>query len=196
MVEQTPITKEMVKENKERFVSLLAGVAREGVDGLLDWLQKTDFFVAPASTRYHESYEGGLCQHSLAVYDALSKLNADNAIGFGEDEMKLCALLHDLCKAQFYKETTRNVKNDDTGKWEKVPYYTVEDAFPYGHGEKSVYCVERYVRLKPTEALAIRWHMGGFDDSVKGGSYSLSNAFNSNKFIAALHIADMMATYL
>ena len=108
----------------------------------------------------------------------------------------LCGLLHDICKAQFYKISTRNVKNDETGQWEKRPFYTVEDAFPYGHGEKSVYLIERFVRLKPAEAMAIRWHMGGFDDSVKGGSFAISTAFDRYPLAVKLHLADLEATYL
>ena len=110
--------------------------------------------------------------------------------------MTLCALFHDLCKAQFYKVSTRNVKNEQTGAWEKVPYYAIEDMFPYGHGEKSVYLVERFVRLKPAEAVAIRWHMGGFDESVKGGSFALSHAYEKYPLAVKLHLADLEASYL
>lgn len=107
-----------------------------------------------------------------------------------------CALLHDVCKAQFYKISTRNVKNEETGAWEKKPYYSVEDAFPYGHGEKSVFLIERFVRLKPSEAMAVRWHMGGFDESVKGGSFAISTAFDKYPLAVKLHLSDLEATYL
>ena len=105
-------------------------------------------------------------------------------------------MLHDLCKAQFYKVSTRNVKNDVTGQWEKVPYYTVEDAFPYGHGEKSVFLIERFMRLKTSEAMAIRWHMGGFDDSARGGSFAISLAYEKYPLAVKLHLADLESTYL
>ena len=108
----------------------------------------------------------------------------------------ICALLHDLCKAQYYKVSTRNVKNEQTGQWEKVPYYTVEDAFPYGHGEKSVYLIERFLRLKPAEAMAIRWHMGGFDEAARGGSFAISAAYDKYPLAVKLHLADLEATYL
>ena len=108
----------------------------------------------------------------------------------------ICALLHDVCKAQFYKVSTRNVKNDVTGQWEKVPYYTVEDAFPYGHGEKSVFLIERFMRLKTSEAMAIRWHMGGFDDSARGGSFAISLAYEKYPLAVKLHLADLESTYL
>ena len=89
----------------------------------------------------------------------------------------------------------RNRKND-RGEWEKVPFYAIDDQFPYGHGEKSVYLIERFVRLKTEEAVAIRWHMGGFDDAVKGGSYALTGAFEKYPLALKLHMADMYASYM
>lgn len=169
-------------------------VKREGSERLLTWLKGTDFFTAPASTRFHGACEGGLVLHSLNVY----KVMRGRFFGEGDSEesFALVALLHDVCKAQYYKVSTRNVKNDETGAWEKKPVYTVEDAFPYGHGEKSVYLIERFVRLKPAEAVAIRWHMGGFDDAAKGGSYAISTAFDRYPLAVKLHISDLEATYL
>ena len=110
--------------------------------------------------------------------------------------MAICALLHDLCKAEFYKVSFRNVKDEQTGKWEKVPYYTIEDKYPFGHGEKSVFLIERFMKLKVDEAIAIRWHMGGFDDAARGGSFAVSGAFEKYPLAAMLHIADIEATYL
>ena len=116
--------------------------------------------------------------------------------GDSEESFAICALLHDVCKSQFYKTSTRNVKNDETGQWEKRPFYTVDDAFPFGHGEKSVYLIERFMRLKPVEAMAIRWHMGGFDDAAKGGSFAISLAFDRYPLAVKLHMADLESTYL
>ena len=170
-------------------------VSRPGSEKLLDWLDnKTDFFSAPASTRFHGACDGGLCMHSLNVYDAMMQhfyTEGENAESYA-----ICALLHDLCKANYYKRGTRNVKNEATGQWEKVPSYSVEDLFPYGHGEKSVYLIEHFMRLKTAEAIAIRWHMGGFDDAVRGGSFAVSDAYNSYPLAVKLHIADLTATYL
>lgn len=182
-------------ENKERFIKIFQeNVKREGADKLLAWLEKTDFFTAPASTKYHCACEGGLLMHSLNVYDTFKEIYFEE--GESEESVAICTLLHDICKAQFYKVSTRNVKNDDTGKWEKVPFYAVEDMFPYGHGEKSVFLIERFLRLKIDEALAIRWHMGGFDDSVKGGSFAISQAYDKSTFAVKLHLSDLHATYL
>lgn len=181
---------------KQKFIEYYqANIHREGADRLLEWLQTTDFFTAPASTRYHCACPSGLVMHSVNVYEVMVEKHFDPETDSMES-FALCALLHDVCKAQFYKISTRNVKNEKTGQWEKVPYYTIEDAFPYGHGEKSVYLIERFVRLKPAEATAIRWHMGGFDDSAKGGNFSISVAYDKYPIAVKLHLADLEATYL
>ena len=181
---------------KQKFIEYYqANIHREGADRLLEWLQTTDFFTAPASTRYHCACPSGLVMHSVNVYEVMVEKHFDPETDSMES-FALCALLHDVCKAQFYKISTRNVKNEKTGQWEMVPYYTIEDAFPYGHGEKSVYLIERFVRLKPAEATAIRWHMGGFDDAAKGGNFSISVAYDKYPIAVKLHLADLEATYL
>lgn len=181
--------------NKEEFLQIYNEyVKRQGSQEFLDWLLKTDFFTAPASTKYHGACEGGLLLHSLNVYKTLRERYFEEGKD-SEESFAICALLHDLCKAQFYKVSTRNVKNDVTGQWEKVPYYTVEDAFPYGHGEKSVFLIERFMRLKTSEAMAIRWHMGGFDDSARGGSFAISLAYEKYPLAVKLHLADLESTY-
>ena len=185
----------MSNEYKDEFCAIFqTNVHRDGADRLLSWLAGTDFFMAPASTRFHCACEAGLVMHSLNVYHVLREKYFEE--GNSEESFALCALLHDVCKAQFYKISTRNVKNEQTGQWEKKPFYAVEDAFPYGHGEKSVYLIERFVRLKPAEAMAIRWHMGGFDESVRGGSFALSEAFDRYPLAVKLHLSDLEATYL
>ena len=170
-------------------------ITREGADRLLEWLQKTDFFLAPASTRYHNAFEGGLVQHSVNVYKVLMQKHFDEETD-SRESFAICGLLHDVCKAQFYKVSCRNVKDPATGKWEPVPYYTIEDEFPFGHGEKSVFLIERFLRLKPSEAVAIRWHMGGFDNAAQGGSMAISQAYERYPLAVKLHMADIEATYL
>lgn len=179
---------------KQEFLAIFQEhVKREGADKFLAWLSNTDFFTTPASTKFHCACENGLVMHSLNVYKVLRSKYFEE--GDSEETFALIALLHDVCKAQFYKVSTRNVKNEETGQWEKKPYYMVEDLFPYGHGEKSVFLVERFIRLKPVEAMAIRWHMGGFDDSA-GRSFTISNAFDKYPLAVKLHLADLEATYL
>lgn len=178
---------------KEEFIQIYTdNISRKGSAELLDWIQKTDFFDAPASTKFHCACEHGLVMHSVSVFNTLIEKHFDEDHDSIES-FAICALLHDLCKAQFYKVSTRNVKNDETGQWEKVPYYSVEDSFPYGHGEKSVFLIERFMRLKLEEAMAIRWHMGGFEDS---GGYTISQAYERYPLAVKLHLADLESTYL
>ena len=186
-----------MSKNKDRFIETYQQhITRDGSTELLDWLDKrTDFFSAPASTRFHGAYNEGLVIHSLNVFDLLFKRNEIEK-DENPESVAIVSLLHDVCKAEFYKETTRNVKNELTGQWEKVPYYSIEDKFPFGHGEKSVYLVERFMRLKPTEAIAIRWHMGGFDDNSRVGGYNVANAFGKYPLAVKLHLCDLEATYL
>ena len=180
---------------REEFLAIFSEhVSRPGADKLLAWLDTTDFFRAPASTRFHGACAGGLLMHSLNVYHCLRDRYFEPVDS--EESFALCALLHDVCKANFYKPGTRNVKNEVTGQWEKVPTFTIEDAFPYGHGEKSVFLIERFIRLKPAEAVAIRWHMGGFDDAARGGCFAISQAYDQYPLAVKLHLADLEATYL
>ncbi|MEE0844561.1 MAG: hydrolase, partial [Ruminococcus sp.] len=150
------------------------------------------------------AYEGGLCEHSLNVFHFYYQEILNRASEFSgikcldtdtEETVAICALLHDVCKVNLYVRNTRNVKNEATGQWEKAPYYSVgENKFPYGHGEASVWLIQRIIRLNVEESLAIRWHMGGFDDAAKG--YNLSAAYRQYPNAMLLHIADMKATYL
>lgn len=181
------------KDYKEEFCRIFSeNVTRHGSKELLDWMLKTDFFTAPASTKYHCACANGLVMHSLSVYDVLMEKHFDKE-NDSLESFTICALLHDLCKAQFYKVSTRNVKNDETGNWEKVPFYSVDDAFPYGHGEKSVFLIERFMRLRIEEAMAIRWHMGGFEES---GGYTIGIAYQKYPLAVKLHLADLESTYL
>ncbi|MGN0460638.1 MAG: hydrolase [Ruminococcus sp.] len=187
------MTREEIQNNKEEFIRIYKeNISREGSEELLKWIEKTDFFTAPASSRFHYACEGGLCAHSISVYKTLMEKHFDEKTDDIES-FTISSLLHDLCKAEFYKVSTRNVKNETTGQWEKVPYFSVEDKFPYGHGEKSVFLIERKMRLKLEEAMAIRWHMGGFDE---GGGYSISLAYDKYPLAVKLHLADLESTYL
>ena len=178
---------------KEEFIKIYTEhISRKGSAELLDWIGKTDFFTAPASTKFHCACENGLVMHSVSVFNTLVEKHFDEESDSMES-FAICALLHDLCKAQFYKVSSRNVKNEETGQWEKVPYYAIEDSFPYGHGEKSVFLIERFMRLRLDEAMAIRWHMGGFDD---GNGYYVSNAYDKYPLAVKLHLADLESTYL
>lgn len=185
---------------KEKFIEIYRGnVTREGADKLLDYLlsRSSDFFTAPASMRFHSAYEGGLAEHSVNVYeclvDYLSRARVRDVYGMAYDaeSVALVSLLHDLCKINCYRPSTRNVK-DENGVWQTVPTYTWEDALPYGHGEKSVYIISGFLRLTREESFAIRYHMGfsGTEDRRDIGL-----AFERFPLTFALSTADMEATY-
>ena len=174
-------------------------IKREGADKLRSYLIDSDFFTAPASTKFHCAYEGGLCDHSVNVYYRLLK-NVQNEYGdewekvFSHETIAICSLLHDLCKIDFYKIDYRNVK--ENGEWIKKPVYIRDEALPYGHGEKSVYIIHSFIRTTREEALAINWHMGGFDSRVRGGDGSISEAFAKFPLLILLHTSDLQATYI
>lgn len=188
-------------EAKEQFIEIFqTHIKREGSDKLLDYLKSSDFFSAPASTRFHLAEEGGLCAHSLNVYQRLVKLvQCEYGDQFFEkysmETLAVCGLLHDLCKIDMYKTEYRNVKNPD-GVWEQKPFFAIDEKLPYGHGEKSVYIINGYIRLTREEAVAINWHMGGFDDRVRAGNYSIASAYTMFPLSVFLHLADMTASYL
>ena len=180
---------------KEKFLEIFrAHITRRGADKLLEWLETTDFFIAPASTRFHAAYEGGLVEHSVNVYNVLTAKHFDPEKD-NPESFAIVSLLHDICKAGYYATDFRNKKNE-RGEWERVPYYTINDKFPYGHGEKSVFLIEKFMRLKNEEAVAIRWHMGGFDDSARAGSFAIANACEKYPLAVKLHLSDLEATYL
>lgn len=185
---------------KDEFVNIYnEKITRPGADKLLNYLlsDQSDFFTAPSSTRYHGSYKGGLVEHSLNVYKCLvdylqrPRTKELYRMDYSEETVALVALLHDVCKMNFYTVDYRNAKNAQ-GQWEKVPYYTINDQLPYGHGEKSVYIVSGFMRLTREEAFAIRYHMGfsGIEDKN-----SIGKAFEMFPLAFALSVADMEATY-
>lgn len=185
--------------DKERFISIYnEKITREGSRELLSYLcsESCDFFVAPASTRYHGAEVGGLCRHSLNVYDCLCdqlsrrRMKDEYGISYSEESIAIAALLHDVCKTNFYRVESRNVKKN--GVWVAVPYYTIEDNLPYGHGEKSVYIVSGYMRLTRDEAFAIRYHMGFSGPEDKN---QIGRALEMFPLAFALNVADMEAAY-
>ena len=187
----------IINENKKEFLKIAReNIKRDGLEDLLKWLESTDFFEAPASSKFHSAEAGGLCFHSLNVYKRLLSM-AKNEWGedFNKETVTICALFHDVCKCCFYKTEYRNVK-DENGNWIKKPYYAIDDPLPYGHGEKSVYIINGYMRLTREEALAINWHMGGFDKRVAGGDFQFSKAYYKYPICVMTHLADVMATYL
>ncbi len=185
---------------KERFLNVYReNITREGADRLLDYLlsSASDFFIAPASARYHSSYEGGLAEHSLHVYDCLKgyldsdHVKRDLGLSYSDESIAIVALLHDLCKIGVYKKGFRNVK-DEKGVWQRVDTFEYDDPMPYGHGEKSVYMIQPFMKLTREEAFAIRYHMGY---SSTEDERNVSAAFEMFPLAFALSVADSEATY-
>lgn len=206
------------QENIERFESLMAKVTRPGKDELMDYIRnKTDFYDAPASTRFHLSCAGGLLQHSLNVYDCLEAKRYSpvwkNALAdIPEESLIIISLLHDLCKANVYKKGTKNqktydkdkvqaaekwqVKHDNNGDfiWETVETYEFSDTLPLGHGEKSVFLINCFMKLATFEIFAIRWHMGFSEEKSQYGA--IGDSMENYPVVLALYEADLEASKL
>ncbi len=182
-----------IEENKKQFIGLLKSTEREGIEKLIDFLEESDFFVAPASAKYHNAFDGGLCDHSLKVYRLLSQKVKMFEINIPESSIIIIALLHDLCKRNFYevKECWRKDKNN---KWENYPGYGYkEDSIPLGHGSKSVIMLQTFIKLTKTEVLSIFWHMGL---STNDDKYGFSEAAKQHPLVLLTHTADFEASYI
>ena len=185
---------------KEKFLEIYKiNIKREGADKLLDYLLSSgsDFFTAPASSKFHSAYEGGLCEHSINVYECLKaylespRVKETYGFSYSDESIAIVALLHDLCKVNVYKKGFRNVK-DEKGMWQRVDTFEYDDKLPYGHGEKSVYIISGYMKLTREEAFAIRYHMGySSTEDVR----NVSLAFEMFPLAFALSTADSEATY-
>lgn len=205
------------KTNIQRFEELLMSVKRDGIDSLMKFVRDSDFYTAPASTRFHLAEEGGLLQHSLHVYDCLknkknSPLWSDVLSDVSDETLIIVSLLHDVCKTYFYGSELRNQKTYDTEKvqaanprtvkhdangdfiWETVPTYIVDDKYPLGHGNKSVVFILQYMKLTMPEIMAITHHMGAYCDSSQWNT--LGQAYTKYPLSLALHESDLEATYL
>lgn len=185
---------------KKEFISIFKEhIHRDGADKLLEYLlsEKSDFFTAPASTKYHGDYDMGLVTHSVNVYyclkDYLSRTRclSEYKMNYSDETIALVALLHDVCKIKCYHKYLRNVKNEE-GVWEQVAAFNFEDPEPFGHGEKSVFLISKFLRLTNEEAYAIRFHMGF---SEEGSGRNAGRAFEKYPLALALNVADMEASY-
>ena len=188
---------------RDRFENLLLATGREGMSDLLKFINDSDFYYAPASSRFHGAHQGGLLEHSLQVNKDMTTIYSSfrerGRLKDGQINLHsiiIASLLHDICKVDFYKQDVRNVKTN--GVWEQVPVYTIDDKMPLGHGEKSVMILQRYIELTTDEIYAIRWHMAGFDDTAKSyaGGLQLSAALDKSPLLVMLHMADLAAVYL
>lgn len=189
--------------NVKRFKKIVTeNIERDGIDNLLEWVEhETDFFTAPASTRYHGSYEGGLVEHSLNVYDRLV-WEMENTVGTGWQEIyspesiAIIALFHDLCKIDRYV-ITEKWRKDENGDWEAYEAYEYnKEKAEMGHGAQSVFYLQKFIQLTELEAQAIFWHMGAYDISPYATLAACSETFKWNPLAFLTHRADMAATYV
>lgn len=181
------------EEIKNKIVELLNSTERKGMDRVLKYLESSDFFEAPASTKYHGNYDGGLAEHSLNVHTLFSEKNKRFDLGLSEETVIISSLLHDFCKINFYNKQTCWRKND-SNRWESYQGYKVQDDFPIGHGEKSVIMLQNFIRLTREEIFLIRWHMGASEP--KEMQMNLNNTYSIFPAAVALHTADMETSYL
>lgn len=186
---------------KENFYKAVAYIKRDGVQELLHWLETTDFFTAPASTNFHGNYEGGLVEHSVNVlHFALHNFNfivtKNPDLEYMKESVVICSLFHDLCKVNTYVKSQKWTK-DEAGKWKSYEGYAVEDKFPMGHGEKSVYLINKYMQLTDPEAMSIRWHMSWTEPSVvipnNPHYYAFNEAIN-HPLVKIIQTADNLST--
>lgn len=204
------MTEQQIAANKQRFIELCnEHIHREGLDKVLAYLEKSDFYTAPSSTRFHLNEDGGLCLHSMNVFEAACKIYnemAKPAIVNGTspfteevsmESIAIATLFHDLCKIKLYHKTER-WKKDDKNRWVSYPGYEAKDDFPLGHGEKSCLMLSWYMRLKPEEMLAIRWHMGMFDMGESGTPLRMSffSATDKSPLVSIVHAADFLTSNL
>jgi len=178
----------MARTTKSKILALLGSIERPGMDHLIAYLESSDFFTAPASTRFHAAHPGGLAEHSRSTYALFAEKVKTYGIDLPAHSVKLCGLLHDVCKIGLYHRGKRNVKED--GKWVEKEVWVAEDELPLGHGEKSMYLIQKHVQLTDIEALTIRWHMGFTEPSEHW------NVFDTQPAIVALHLADVESSYL
>ena len=184
-----------LEAQKQEFLTICrSSIQREGLEDLIDWLCKADFFTAPASTKYHGGYAGGLCQHSIDVYQYAKKISFLMPKEPSEESLAIATLFHDLCKVNLYKVDKRNQKIN--GEWQEVPYYIIDEKFHFGgHGSKSVFLIQQFMKLTTEEAAAINCHMG-FSDGSATTVRDVSNAYQQFPLAWITHVADEAATYL
>jgi 23S rRNA maturation-related 3'-5' exoribonuclease YhaM len=171
-------------------LDLLRSVKREGMTELIDFLLKSDYFTAPASTRFHLCYEGGLLEHSWNVFsNLLNHTHIYPKINIAMDTLIICGLLHDVCKVNFYKQRTKK-SNNILGDYEVI------DSLPVGHGEKSVIVLQRYINLTDEEIVSIRWHMSAFDVGTTFGTqhYAYDTAIRNYPLAVLLFTSDFEAS--
>ncbi len=188
---------EAMEENKKIFLNLLSSVDRKGIENLLEYLEtKTDFYTAPASTRYHNNCAGGLLAHTLNVYENFKKLLKLQGIEMSEESIILVSLLHDICKCNYYVLEQRNRKIN--GKWEQVNVWsnTKSVSPPLPHAYRSIRMILQFFRLTFQEELCIYYHMGPYGGEDYEYRTLLQKVNTENPETLLFYTADLFSTYL
>lgn len=202
MDKEYSLTQKQMDDNRKEIMDLLKSTGRPGMDRLIEWMEsKTDFFIAPASTKYHLACQGGLAMHSLNVYRLLSDKVKQDLLSLREDTIIITSLLHDLCKVNFYHRETKNVKEGtkvnnygkEVANWVEKEVWVVKDPLPVGHGEKSCYYIQSFIRLTEEEFAMIRLHMGSDRNGYPDPFAESASMFPG---VAAIHTSDMEAAYI
>ena len=194
------------KEKKEQFIELLRSTESQGIEKVIQYLEESGFFSAPASTAFHLNYEGGLMEHSMNVYkmaiamrEPIVAMKPEMREKLQEKSIIIAALLHDVCKAKIYQKTKKWNMNSQ-GKWEQKEGYTTDySQMPFGHGEKSVIILlDLGLKMTVDEMVAIRWHMGAWDLSFQSyeAKSNINESGNRYPLLSLIQAADNMATHI
>lgn len=187
--------KEDMKKLKNTILDRLKTVKRDGIEELINYLlERTDYFTAPASTKFHSNFDGGLALHSHNVVELLIQKNQQYKLGLSNDTIYLTGYLHDLCKCNMYQKTMRLKKDEVTGKWIGYASYEIDEKIPLGHGEKSVILLQQFVKLSLEECLMIRWHMGAYVPKEEHRDYN--KAIEIYKSVLAFSNSDAEASHM
>jgi hypothetical protein len=187
---------------KAQIIEKLQSFKREGMTDLIAWLEKTDYFTSPASSKYHSNYIGGLAEHSWKVSEVFAEKNTRYNLGLSDETVWICGLLHDVCKCNYYKRGLKNVKSGkkingygkEVDNWIEKEVWETDDQLPIGHGAKSVILVQRFISMSEFEVTAIMHHMGLPDGYLEKMTYSA--ATKKHPGIVALHTSDYESSYL
>lgn len=198
-----------IASQKQEFIDLChKHIHRDGLDSLLEYLDHTDFYTAPSSTRFHLNEEGGLCRHSINVFEMAVKIyeaGINQAIQEGRSPFKqpitmeniaIAALFHDLCKIGIYYKTEK-FRKDAQGRWETYLAWEMRENYPVGHAEKSLFTIFKHIKsLEPGEVLAIRWHMGMFDVGESGSCSrrAFYDACEMSALVSIISSADFLSS--
>ena len=192
-----------LNELKKEFIEIVkTNIHRDGIENLMTYLEESDFYTSPASTKYHGAYEGGLVEHSINVYYSLKDtlqyiFGKDWQQRYSAETVAVVSLFHDLCKIGRYKSDFKNVKNQETGQWYETKIYVYNPEYHnMGHATKTLSILLDYISLTEIEKEAIYWHMGAFDIGDYNTKSDLCRAYNRNTLAYALNSADMDATFI